>query len=370
MPDDRHPTTDELADLMFGMPKRSQGTRIKAHVAGCAACAEVCRQLWALPGLLASTRYPPIPRGASLRIEAVLAVEARRRSAGGSRHEGVVDSAAGLDLFAHVCLVYHGKADWVDRAEEFAADGITAGQRIRLIGDASTARIRSELAARVRSMPGVRALDGGPAEVRDLAEYVRFTSEGIPDPGATVAAHREALDDALAAGYTGVRVVTDATGTALTHEERETTAHLEYVIDRNMSALPVGSMCGYDVEELGPDAIAEVACMHPFTSRGAAPFRLYAVDDADFGLAGTIDDATAEGLFRRALGRTDPPAGSELVVNARRAEYIADRALAELDAHAGRMGRTAIVHTSTSNSPNPEARPALSSLTIEAGDGP
>jgi hypothetical protein len=285
-----------------------------------------------------------------------------------SRHEGVVDSVAGLDLFAHVCLVYHGKADWIDRAEEFSADGITAGQRIRLIGDASTAGIRSELAARVRSMPGARELDGGPAEVRDFAEYVRLTSEGIPDLRATIAAHLEALDDALAAGYTGVRVVTDATQSVLTHEEREMTAHLEHVVDCNLSSLPMGSMCGYDAEELGLDAIADVACMHPFTSRGAAPFRLYAVDDADFGLAGTIDDA-AVGLFRRALERTDPPAGPELVVNAGRAEYIAHRALAELDAYAARMGRTAIVHASKSTSPNPEPLPALSSRTMEADDG-
>ncbi len=144
---------------------------------------------------------------------------------------------------------------------------------------------------------------------------------------------------------------------------------MEYLADRKVKALPAGSMCGYDVEELGPDAVAELACMHPFTSQGAAPFRLYAADDADFGLAGTIDGVTAEGLFRTALGRTEPPAGNELIVDARRADYLSDRALEELDAYAARMGRTAVVRTRTSTSPSPAALAALTSVTIDTGDG-
>src|SRR5215469_224760 len=124
MPEDRHPTTDELADLTFGMLKRSQVATIMAHVAGCPSCADLCSQLRDLPGLLASIQYPPIATGAAIRIDAAICIADSRRSAGGSRHEGVVDSVAGLDRFAHVCMVYHGKADWADRAEEFSADGI------------------------------------------------------------------------------------------------------------------------------------------------------------------------------------------------------------------------------------------------------
>ncbi|HTX85295.1 MAG TPA: MEDS domain-containing protein [Streptosporangiaceae bacterium] len=373
MPDDRHPSADDLADLMAGALEHGQAAAIQAHVAACAACSEVSSQLEGLPGLLAGARYPAMPEGASLRIEAALIVAASRRASGrdsASDREGVVDSAAGVDPFGHLCWAYRGKADWADHAVEFSADGIAAGQCIKLIGDASTEDLRSELAERVRSMAEGRAADRDLVEVRDLTDYHRFGSDGIIDTDATIAAHHAVLESALAAGYAGIRFAVEETAIARTAAQRDAAVRMEFRGGRAASSLPAGSMCGYDVDELGADAVAELACVHPFIRRGAAPFRLYAVDDADFGLAGTIDDVTAQGLFRTTLGRTMPPEGSELVVDARHAEFIADGALAELNAHAARMGRTAVVHTRTSTLPSPARRPALSCLTIDTGDSP
>jgi hypothetical protein len=371
MPDDRHPTADELADLMTGALEHGQAADIRAHVAECAACSDVSGQLKDLPGLLASVRYPAMPEGASLRIEAALTVAASRRASGrdsASAREGVVDSATGLDPFPHLCWVYRGKAEWAGRALEYSADGIGAGHSIKLIGDASTEDLRSELAEQVRSMAEGLA-NGQSVEVRDLTDYHRVGGDGIIDVDATIAAHRAALEDALAAGYTGLRLAVEETSIARTKAQRDAAVRLEFRGDRARSSLPVGSMCSYDVDEIGLDAAAEMACVHPFINRGAAPFRLYAVEDADFGIAGTIDDVTAEGLFRTTLGRTVPPEGAELVVDAREADFIADGALAELDAYAARMGRTAVVHTRPSTVPSPAARPALSSLTVDTGDG-
>jgi hypothetical protein len=370
MPDDRHATADELADLMVGALEHDQATAIQTHVAECKACSEVSSQLQGLPGLLASTRYPAMPEGASIRIEAALTVEARRRGSGRGHREGVVDSAAGLDPHPHLCWAYRGKADWANRATEFSADGLAAGECVKLIGDASTEELRSELAEQVRSMAGGFPTDGDAVEVCDLTKYHRFGSDGIIDIAGTIAGHHLALDGALAAGYAGVRFAVEETPIARTEAQRDAAVRMEFVADRVASSLPAGSMCGYDLEELGRDAVAELACVHPYISRGAAPFRLYAVDDADFALAGTINDVAAEDLFQKTLGRTAPPEGSELVVDARQAEFIADRALAELDAYAARIGRTAVVHTRTSTLPSPAARPALSCLTIDTGDEP
>jgi len=372
MPDDRHPSADDLADLMAGALEHGQAAAIQAHVAACAACSAVSSHLEGLPGLLAAARYPTMPEGASLRIEAALTVAASRRASGrdsASDREGVVDSAAGIDPFCHLCWAYRGKADWADQAVEFSAGGIAAGCCVKLIGDASTEELRSELAEHVRSTAEGRTTDRDLVEVRDLADYHRFGSDGIIDTDATIAAHHAVLESALAAGYTGIRFAVEETAIARTAARRDAAVRMELRGGRAASSLPAGSMCGYDVEELGADAVAELACVHPFIRRGAAPFRLYAADDVDFGLAGRIDDDTAEGLFRVTLGRTVPPEGSELVVDARQAEFIGDGALAELDAHAARMGRTAVVHTSTSNSPSPAAVSALTCLTIDTGNG-
>ncbi len=180
MPADRHPTADELADLALGVFKHRQAAAIKAHVARCAACKQLVSELRGLPGLLARTRFPPMPERALRRIDLALAVEACRRAAVASCRsptgcpEGVLDSAARLGPYGHLCWAYRGKAEWADRAAEFSADGIAAGQCIKLVGDASTAGRRSELAELISSMPSGRAADAGPAEVHELADFYRI----------------------------------------------------------------------------------------------------------------------------------------------------------------------------------------------------
>jgi len=371
IPVDRHPSADELADLALGAFDDTEAATIKAHVAGCARCMRFVGQLGGLPELLAKIWYPQLPERTSERIATALAVEVRQRAdlacgrGPASRREGVVDSAASFHPQDHLCWAYRSKADWADRAVEFAADGIAAGQRVELVGDAGTASLRSELADLISSMPVSRSAHAGQVGTSDLAEMHRWTSGEIVDIHAIIAARQALVDDCLRGGYTGLRTVTDSTPGACTDAQRDVAARLEHLGDHKMMSQPISAMCSFDIEAMGADAVAEMACMHPFTSPGASPFRLYGEHDADFGLAGTIDDATAGGLFRKTLKRTEPPAGNELIVDARRAELIGDRALAELNAHAARMGRTAVLRMTESQSPNPAALSSLSSLMID-----
>jgi hypothetical protein len=375
IPADRHLSSDELAEFALGVLDDCETAAVRAHVAGCAQCIQLVGQLVSLPELLANIWYPPIPDTVSQRIETALTVEARQRAAVvcGSgeerRRTGVVDTPAGLRLSDHLCWAYRGKADWADRAFEYSADGIAAGEHVELIGDASTAGLRSELAEQVCSMHAGHAEGSVPAGVTDLADYLVVASDGRVDFDATFAVRRAATDRALAAGCTGLRIVVDVTPRVRTEAQRDVAARLEYKGDRNLFSRPICSMCGYDIDDMGPDAVAELACMHPFTSPGAAPFRLYAEHDADFGLAGTIDDATAGALFRKTLERTETPTGNELIVDARRAELIGDRALAELNAHAARMGRTALLRMTESQSPSPAALSSLHNLMVDIGVG-
>ena len=371
IPDDRHPSTDELADCALGALERAQATAINAHVARCAPCRKLLGQLYGLPELLSNIRYPPIPEPVTIRIGTALADAVRQRAdlfsarSGTWGRQGVVDSPAGLGPFYHLCWVFNSTADWADCAVEYMADGVVAGQCVQLFGDASTATLRAEVAELLSSMPASRAAAAGAVEVRDLADHFECADDGIADPEATMAARQAALVDALAAGYTGLRTIADCTPVVRTEAQRDAATRLEFLGDRAMKSLPMAGMCSYNAADIGPDAAAEMACVHPLICQGAAPFRLYPERDADFGLAGRIDDVAAEALFRTALERTPPPAGSELIVDARRADSIDDRALADLDAHAARMGRTAVVRMTKSNSPSTAALSSLTSLRVE-----
>lgn len=86
----------------------------------------------------------------------------------------------------------------------------------------------------------------------------------------------------------------DATAVVCTPQQREAFARFEYLIDQKMSVLPVSAICAYDASELRTTAVAEMACLHPLTSRGSTSFQLYAEQDVDFTLAGEIDLSCAE----------------------------------------------------------------------------
>jgi len=76
-----HATADELASLALGGLRPRKAARIESHVGGCQQCTQLRHQLDSMPTVLASARYPPMPEGVSVRIEATLAVEARQRLA-------------------------------------------------------------------------------------------------------------------------------------------------------------------------------------------------------------------------------------------------------------------------------------------------
>lgn len=344
----RHATADQLARLAVGELGPRLALRIATHVAACVRCRLVGEQLGGLGGLLASVRCPPMPEYRLLRVQAMLAAEASKRAALGDLDcwaafsQGVADSAAGFVPFGHLCWAYHNVADFAARALEYAADGIAAGQYVELVGDSDTAGLCYAVAELVSPVTARGARYAGAAGTRAMTDFFKFDRPGVIDQDATIAARVAAADEALAAGYTGLRTVMDVTPAVRNPRQRQVAARLEYLLDQKMRSAPLCAMCGYCARELGQQAVAELACLHPFISRGAAPFRLYATADADFGLAGTIE-STADDLFEEALRRISPPAGPELVVDAREVESIDDGALASLEAYAARIGRRASI---------------------------
>ena len=189
-----------------------------------------------------------------------------------------------------------------------------------------------------RTLARTRSIEGA-FRVATVDEVYAFSGAGrVVDPDRSAAARAAATEDALAAGYTGLRAVVDATALAGTVGQRVAYAHYEYLLDRQSSVLPLATICAYDVAQLGSAAVAEMACLHPLTSRGASPFRLYTDDAFAFALAGEIDVLSA-GQLADTLGRVLPlMSGPELVVDGRELEFIDHRGLLVLDRCAGQRG--------------------------------
>ena len=99
-----------------------------------------------------------------------------------------------------------------------------------------------------------------------------------------------ALADALAAGYSGIRVAAD--NTPLVTDEARLAAWIrwEIVADRFMSENQVTGLCAFDQEKVNVDQLRHLATLRPLSS-AASPvpqFRLFA-DSGELHIEGEID---------------------------------------------------------------------------------
>jgi anti-anti-sigma regulatory factor len=128
-------------------------------------------------------------------------------------------------------------------------------------------------------------------------------------------------------------------------EQLEAFARYEHLVDRYMTVSPFSALCGYNRGDLGPDRVAQMACLHPVVNEGAAPFRLHASDRAAVALGGELDLSTVE-LFPLALERAQVrPTGGEIVVDAAGLTFVDHGNLVALDRYAQRSGATAVLRT-------------------------
>ncbi|MFC4004758.1 MEDS domain-containing protein [Prauserella oleivorans] len=250
---------------------------------------------------------------------------------------GEVENTELLGPYANVCWAFDRPPEFERRALRFLADGLAQGQQVWYIADAP----ERDLLRVLRGLAGAdEALTSGAAKVAPLGR--RYTS---PDPESQVRTYADALDEALADGFSGLRVAADGTGLLEGRGGVDHLARYEHLVDRHMAHRPFSALCAYNRRRLGRELVAEVACMHPITNVGAAPFRLFATDEAAIGLSGELDLA-AQRLLSLALERADPqPRSGELAIDATAVTFMDHRSLLLLSRFAERRGATAVVRT-------------------------
>jgi len=232
----------------------------------------------------------------------------------------------------HVCWSYDDYQPFDAYAREYMRAGLEAGEQVWYV----PGRHRTETAEWLAAQTAASVLSSGQAYPGGL----------IVDPDAQVAAYTAATEEALAAGFTGLRVVADATAFVRTDEQRHAFARYEFAIGRYMRTAPMRAVCAYDRRELGDRAVAELACMHESSHAEGVTFQLHpGATTADAVLDGEVDLSMQE-LFAAALRHTDlAPAGGEVVVDADDLDFIDHRSLLTLQRYAEAQHMTAVVRT-------------------------
>ncbi|MBA2505296.1 MAG: MEDS domain-containing protein [Thermoleophilaceae bacterium] len=240
------------------------------------------------------------------------------------RNNGPLDSAAGLGTSDHACWAYHEDDGHLVPGLEFLDDGLRNGARVAYSAD----KPMEELRADVAPLEDVDALlERGALQ---LFELDSLYGVGKPvDAAGQLATYQAALEDALACGHAGLRVL--AEGTTMVENPDMWDAHLrwETCIDSYMSGRPLAAMCCYDARKVDPQIMGDVACAHPLGGgeAGLAPFRLFG-NDGSLGVAGEIDAFSVEG-FRRLLSLAAVP-GEDLALDLTELGFIDHRGVSAI----------------------------------------
>ena len=215
---------------------------------------------------------------------------------------------------------------------EFLRDGRRLGQRLIYAGNAGEEELREDIAG----LPGLdRLLVDGSLELVSLPELYPV---GEPiDPEAQVATYAAATEEALADGYTGLRVAAEATSLATEPEYWEALTRYESVVDHYMATNPCAAMCCYDRRAVPEHVVSDLSCVHPAATANEriAPFRLFSRPGALM-LAGKVDRHSVEDLDR--LLALVPRGRRETVLDLSLLESIDDQALISLAERAGARG--------------------------------
>jgi len=171
-------------------------------------------------------------------------------------------------------------------------------------------------------------LDSGQLEVVDIDDV--YGASGSFSAADQLATFEGVLANALAAGYTGIRVVADNTPLA-TGDEEEFRRWLawEQVADRFQAQSNVTGICWFNRRALSDERQADLASLHPVCAASALepPFSFFSDGDA-IAVAGALDAWSAD-RFRRILDSS--PVESALVVDLSQADFVDHRALLALN---------------------------------------
>ncbi|MDX3192580.1 MEDS domain-containing protein [Streptomyces sp. MN03-5084-2B] len=245
----------------------------------------------------------------------------------------------------HVCRGYRGPGAFVAHAQEFLAEGLAAGERVLYVAPGDEAALTGQLRADERCDEG---LDRGAVHVASVD--AAYPTGAVVDPASQVELYAAATSEALAAGFTGLRVAADATSLVRTPAQVDAFARYEHLVDHYMAGHPMSAMCGYDVAELGGEVVAQLACMHPHAVEGGTPFHLHGHtrDGSAAALDGDLDLESRD-LWPLALERAGlREERGTIAIDAAGLDFVDHRSLVALAGYAERHATTVVLRTKRS----------------------
>ncbi len=227
------------------------------------------------------------PTGAS-------ATPGRGRTFAFVRNHGNVASAAGISAGDHVCWAYETDEDFFAAGAAFLADGLAAGERLVFTASLTPA----ELAARI----GPLGLDPDLAGERALLLRTSgelYSPEFHNTPAGSMHAFEQLCTQAIADGYSGVRVLGESTRLVADRSYLGQLRHEHLAEARMAGGLPLTALCAYNRRVLGDGGIADIAALHPLVHGPASLSERHLFFDGEtLVLTGYVDSTSCPQMRR------------------------------------------------------------------------
>lgn len=198
----------------------------------------------------------------------------------------------------HIGWIFAGELGFEQLAGPFLAEGAARGELLMYLAETP----RPTTVARLRDHYGSRVIRI--ARVADI-----YGESGIIDADAQLEVFGAVLADALAAGFSGVRVAADNTPFVTDEARLAAWIRWEHAADRFMADNPVTGLCAFDGRRVDVNPLRHLATLHPLSSSADArpQFRMYS-DGGALCLEGDVD-SFAVGELPRALDALPPGTG-------------------------------------------------------------
>jgi anti-anti-sigma regulatory factor len=249
-----------------------------------------------------------------------------------------VSSPTGRSRGDHLCWPFRRRDELLAAARAYVTEGLSRQERVAYVSEVGCTRSIPDLAGipglaehvergRLQLVPGEEAHGADAGDAADLSVLATLTEE------------------ALAAGYRGLRMFADETVRVHDPARRMLQVSYEHQLDRFCCTHPLAALCAYDVVALGNSAVAELVCVHTLAGGDLSPFQLRAARETDAALAGSIDLFCTD-LLELALQRTGVArAGGNVIIDAADLEFIDVHGLLTLDRHAAGAGATIVLRS-------------------------
>lgn len=213
--------------------------------------------------------------------------------------------------------VFTGSSEFAALAAPFLAEGAALGERLMYVAQEPDPADVQRLA---------RIVEPGMLQVSSIAEV--YGPDGVVDPIGQRATFAAALADALAAGYTGIRVAADNTALVADDERLKAWIRWEVVADRFMAENQVTGLCAFDQTKVDVNRLRHLATLHPLSSASSPvpQFRLFS-DAGELCVEGQLDSFAVTQLWL-ALDNLPPKTG--ILVDLRSATLMSRGVLAGL----------------------------------------